>query len=170
LRARRTRLRWAVTPAGPAVPTPRATFSIENETLRTLRLVLDPEVTSHHEPADFIEFCRDFAIHDWLLTTILDVVQRSGIGFRTPAQVVERLRPAVDHIMHLWLPGARLQEPLAVVHQALEQRIGLSRQWQQEVARIRDHLALATISLLGALTDPPPQLSSRTVPAQSTKT
>jgi hypothetical protein len=145
LRAARTRLRWAAILADhPSADVIR--FRTENPTLRTALLSC-----SRAEVASVVEFCEDFALHDWLLTTLLRTLERSRIGVSAGPDAVRALRPAVDHLLHLWMPGARGTEVSAGLWQRLERRPGLNRQWQVSVERIRDQMALTTIGLLEAL-------------------
>jgi hypothetical protein len=150
-RTARTRLRWvALTsgepePAGPGQPAglPDVAFGIESRQLRTLRLRCLPG-----QAAAVAALCEDLALHDWLLTTLLEVIERSRIGTGPRQQAVDRLGPAIDHLLHLWMPAARLDLELTTVWESLERRPGFSRQWQASVNRIRDQIALSTITLL----------------------
>jgi hypothetical protein len=58
--------------------------------------------------------------------------------------VTVALRPAVDHLLHLWLPMARVDRRLTPLWNSLEDEAGFSRQWQVSVQRVRDHLMLQT--------------------------
>jgi hypothetical protein len=62
--------------------------------------------------------------------------------------VVQRLRPAVEHLLHLWMPAARGDEAGAALWAGLERRPGLARQWDALVHRVRDQLALGAIAAL----------------------
>ncbi|MBT8224082.1 MAG: hypothetical protein HKP61_13700 [Dactylosporangium sp.] len=139
--AHRTTLRWAAeTGTGP--DDERVRFTVEDDGVRTLRLVIGAA-----EACDVIAVCEDVALHDWLLTVLLATVERSRIGAGEPAGVVDRLRPAVDHILHLWMPAARLNRDVMGVWERLERRPGLSRQWDNEVRRVRDQIATAAVLL-----------------------
>lgn len=59
--------------------------------------------------------------------------------------MVRVLRPAVDHLLHLWMPRARVAQDLAPLWDALEERPGFSRQWHNLVQRVRDQLTLHAI-------------------------
>src|SRR5262249_36290813 len=74
--------------------------------------------------------------------------QRAGSD---PTQVVESLRPAVEHLIHLWLPGARVEEAILPIWEGFERRPGFSRQWQVSVNRVRDQIAVRTARLLGSV-------------------
>ena len=60
----------------------------------------------------------------------------------------DQLLPALDHMMHLWMPGARLDKSSRPIWHSLEESVGFTRQWQASVDRIRDQLSLATITRL----------------------
>ncbi len=143
-RAARTRLRWAATLSdAPSVDVVR--FRMENVMLRTALLSC-----GRADVPGVVEFCEDLALHDWLLTTLLRMLERSRIGIDSRSDVVRALRPAVDHLLHLWMPAARGDEISAALWDRLERRPGLSRQWHASVDRIRDQIALSTIGLLEA--------------------
>ncbi|MGQ0718354.1 MAG: SCO2521 family protein [Pseudonocardiales bacterium] len=144
-RVARTRLRWvvAVDAAQPAAS--RAKFTIESSTVRTLRLT----VVKNDLPAA-VELCEDLALHDWLLTALLEMIERSQIGASPRPQVVDRLRPAIDYLLHLWMPAARLNESMLPLWESLERQPGFSKQWEVSVSRIRDQVALSTIVQLGS--------------------
>lgn len=152
-RMARTRLRWAAVVSeatgGNAGPVDEpAVFGIESQHLRTLRLRCEP-----HQTGAVAQLCEDLARHDWLLTTLLELVERSRIGTGSP-QTIDRLRPAVDHLLHLWMPGARVDPALLAVWEGLDRRPGFTRQWRALVDRIRDQLALRTLALLAAKAGP----------------
>ncbi|GAA1397373.1 SCO2521 family protein [Catellatospora coxensis] len=132
-RSTRTGLRWSVSEGGVFE------FTLVDDRTRTARLprVADAEATA--------ALCEDIALHDWLLTTLLSLVGRIPAGRAGRRQVVERLAPALDHLLHLWMPAARVDSALAPVWRGLDQRPGLTRQWQTNVERVRDQLALAVI-------------------------
>lgn len=147
-RMARTRLRWvvAIDTAQPAAS--RARFAIDSATVRTLRL----KVVDNDLPAA-VELCEDLALHDWLLTALLKMIERSRIGASPRSQVVDRLRPAIDYLLHLWMPAARLNESMLPLWGSLERQPGFTKQWEASVNRIRDQVALSTIAQLGAVAD-----------------
>ncbi|MEU8075717.1 SCO2521 family protein [Catellatospora citrea] len=134
----RTGLRWAASEGG------AFEFRLVDDRHRTVRL---PRVVADAEAAAVL--CEDIALHDWLLTTLLSLVGRAPAGRAGRRQVVERLAPALDYLLHLWMPAARVDAALAPVWRGLEQRPGLTRQWQTNVDRVRDQLALAVIEASG---------------------
>jgi hypothetical protein len=148
-RMARTRLRWvAVVPDGAGSAAEPAVFSIESAQLRTLRLRCE-----RHQADAVALLCEDLALHDWLLTSLVELVERSRIGTGSP-HTITRLRPAIDHLLHIWMPGARVDPALAGLWESLEQSPGFSRQWRLLVDRIRDQLALSTLTLLAASAEP----------------
>jgi hypothetical protein len=142
-RTARTRLRW--TAIVTAEPDGAVRFTLDNGRSRTVLVACHRDQLS-----GLAEFCADLALHDWLLTTLLTLVERSRIGAQARSAVVRRLAPAFDHLLHLWMPDARTNPATTVLWEGLERRSGLSRQWHATVSRIRDQLALSTISLLAA--------------------
>lgn len=143
VRARRTVLRWAVL-IDDSVDGVRVRFTVHEDGLRTVRLVLgQANMTGMTGMTGIVDLCEDLALHDWLLTALMSVIEQSQIGVDEPAQTVHRLRPAVDHLLHLWMPAARLGGSSLAVWEALEGRPGLSRQWDASVQRIRDQMAMA---------------------------
>ncbi|MBQ0985064.1 hypothetical protein KBZ10_11150 [Streptomyces sp. F63] len=143
-KSRRTRLRWAALRArdgdGPSIER----FTLAEDGLRTVELRL-PERT---EPAACAGLCEDLALHDWLLTTLVRMVERSRLGSVDGHEAVMALRPAVDHLLHLWMPRARVDTTLGPLWEVLEREPGFTRQWRTLVQRIRDQLALQAIPLL----------------------
>ncbi|WP_433224302.1 SCO2521 family protein [Microtetraspora malaysiensis] len=142
-RSARTRLRWVAVAEEPGRESPDIRFTLGRDRVRTLRLVLPDGFTP-----DVVDFCEDLALHDWLLTTLLVIVERARVGTATRAEVTAKLAPAVDHLLHLWMPAARLDDDFAPLWEALERRPGFTRQWQSLVARVRDQVAINTLALL----------------------
>ncbi|MFE0818791.1 SCO2521 family protein [Streptomyces sp. NPDC058794] len=143
-RSRPTRLRWAALPAHPGEGPALEHFTLAEDELRTVRLRV-PQDTS---AADLAALCEDLALHDWLLTTVvrmLDGVRLGSGTARDTAAVVRSLGPAVDHLLHLWMPRARVTPELAPLWDPLEERPGFTRQWRTLVQRIRDQLTLHAI-------------------------
>ncbi|MGH4027118.1 MAG: SCO2521 family protein [Pseudonocardiaceae bacterium] len=141
IRLRATRVRWAARVGDAGDPACRV--QLEGDVLRTLAL------TVRDNQVGLVErFCEDFALHDWLLTTIGQIIaqaDRARAGGRDPMDV---LRPAVERLLHLWMPGAHVHPDLHPLWDALQSRPGFSRQWNAQVARIRDQIALETLRAL----------------------
>jgi hypothetical protein len=130
LKVPRTRLRWFASIG----PIPRVHYAIEGATLRTVRLVVAAE-----EMALVRGFCEDLALHDWLLSCASRVLDGMP-GADSPWHSYRRLKPLVDHVLHLWMPVARPHESLLSLWESLDGASGMSRQWQTIVGRIRDQV------------------------------
>ncbi len=141
-KSRRTRLRWALR----TDETAGGEFTVADDTLRTLSMTTNGDTVSA-----VVEFCEDLALHDWVLTTLLQLVERSNVGSADGPESLVRLRPAIDHLLHLWMPGARVAPSLLPLWESLERRPGFTRQWQATVTRIRDQLAVHTLEMLSRL-------------------
>jgi len=143
MKAARTTLRWVALPVADAAQT-GIHFSIEARGLRTLAircLAADLDAVSG--------LAEDVALHDWLLVTLLYLLEEGyARDVDDDSTRIGRLRPAVRHLLHLWMPRARLTSSLADLWHTLDDRPGLTRQWRACVDRIRDQLALSTLDLL----------------------
>ena len=152
-RSRRTRLRWsaqspetesagaAAGAAGPAGA--EMVFTLGDNGLRTVRL--------HTDETDLralAGFCDDLALHDWLLSTLLDLVERAMARSRPAIEIASMLRPAIDHLVHAWMPAVHISKSLASMWHEFDQNSGLSLQWQKTVERIRDQLSVGVIEAL----------------------
>jgi hypothetical protein len=135
LRAARTQFRWAVV-ARSGKPSFRLTIGPGG--LRSLQLGL-----SDPDGAAVRDLCLDVALHDWLLSSVIEAVDVANIGYRGRSEVVDRLRPIVDHLLHAWMPGARLPGQMRSIREEIDREAGLSRQWGTLMHRIRDQLSLA---------------------------
>lgn len=141
-RAPRTRMSWVADIREDAVPGLHLT--VKNPTERTL-LIRQPGATLEAVTT----LCEDIAYHDWLLSTVIDMVSRAHIGGTERTEAVSRLEPIVDHLLHLWMPAAHCDEAMAQRWQNLEKAPGFSRQWTALVNRVRDQLTLATLAATG---------------------
>jgi hypothetical protein len=145
--SRRTRLRWS---AETSDGEQGIAFTLGADGLRTVRLRA-PEPN----PRALADFCADLALHDWLLSTLLDLVDRAVARNRPAAELIGMLRPGIDHLVHAWMPAAHTSRTLDRIWQELDLSSGFSLQWQKTVERIRDQLSAALIEALQPLTDPP---------------
>ena len=144
-RAQRTSLRWVVL-ATPEVSRAEGTFTVVSDTLRTLELRVGPgEIT------DAIGLCEDLALHDWLLSTLVELLEVTLTSPRPVTEKISRLRPAIEHLLHLWMPGARVSDEVLPVWADIEKRPGFTRQWEASVNWIRDQVAIGTMALLQAV-------------------
>jgi hypothetical protein len=140
-RTSRTVLRWAILPSSQAGNT--ASFSIDSKTVRTLLVHSDD-----YEPEALPAFCEDLALHDWLLTTILTLIDSSLDTPGNPVQRLKKLHPAVEWLLHLWMPAATVDPSLRPLWESLDALSNFSEQWRTSVDRIRDQLNLSTMMLL----------------------
>ncbi len=148
-RSGRTTLRWIAVLADEDARPDSVTFTVEGEGRRTVRVHARGDALT-----DVVALCEDLALHDWLLTTLTGMVARAPLSGPRASAALDRIRPAFDHLLHLWMPGARLETGVRRFWEQLEQHAGFGRQWTTTVQRIRDHLALSTLRELGRLTGP----------------
>jgi hypothetical protein len=141
----RTRMRWVVVVNGEQSADNRTHFTIDNEITRTVRLTVNED-----DLLAAVELCENLALHDWLLTTLLALIERSRGARGGRPQVVEQLQPAIDDLLHLWMPEARLDKSMLSLWQGLEQRTGFTKQWTASVSWIRDQVMLNIITLLSS--------------------
>jgi hypothetical protein len=145
-RGRLTRLRWS---AETSNGEQEIVFTLRADGLRTVQLRA-PEPN----PRALADFCADLALHDWLLSTLLDIVDRAVARSRPAAELISMLRPGIDHLVHAWMPAAHVSRPLGRIWQELDLRSGFSLQWQKTVERIRDQLSVGLIEALHPFTEP----------------
>jgi hypothetical protein len=141
--SRRTRLRWS---AESSDGEQEIVFTLGTDGLRTARLRA-PEAN----PRALADFCADLALHDWLLSTLLDIVDRAVARDRPAAELIGLLRPGIYHLVHAWMPAAHVSRTLDRIWQELDLRSGFSLQWQKTVERIRDQLSVGLIEALQPL-------------------
>jgi hypothetical protein len=146
-RCRRTQLRWSAEAATGSRQ--EMTFTLGPDGLRTVRLHAD-----EYDPRALADFCADLALHDWLLSALLDLVDRAMVRSRPAAELIGMLRPGIDHLVHAWMPAAHVKRTLTGVWQDFDLRSGFSLQWQKTVQRIRDQLSVGIIEALQPLTAP----------------
>ncbi|MEU8157093.1 SCO2521 family protein [Micromonospora sp. NPDC048986] len=144
LRTARTRLRWTAQTDERPNRGVSAVVTVDSPTLRTVELVLDPQDV----PAAMAGLCEDLALHDWLLTVLSSLVESAVTRSASGQEHVERLRPVLEHLLHLWLPGARVHPRLRPIWDQLEQVPGFSRQWNSSVNWIRDQISVSNMALL----------------------
>lgn len=145
-RSGRTRLRWS---AESAASCQEMTFTLGADGLRTVRLRTDET-----DPRALEDFCADLALHDWLLSTLHDIVDRAAAYRRPTAELIGLLRPGIDHLIHAWMPAAHVSRSLIGIWQEFDLSSRFSLQWQKTVERIRDQLSVGIIEALQPLTKP----------------
>lgn len=141
LRARSTRVRWAAWLG--ATKTAVAKVHTRNNVIRTV------ELTVRDDEFDLVAaFCEDFALHDWLLTALDQLIETAERAKTFGEEPIDVIGPAVERLLHLWMPGVHVHPALAILWESLERRPGYSLQWNAHVARIRDQIALHTLQEL----------------------
>lgn len=136
LHATRVRLCWVAEVDQVALP--GVHFELHDRRLRVMRLRVDAL-----DPAGLAAACEDIALHDWLLSTVIDQVRRAALGVAPRTKALRRLGPVVDRLLHLWMPAAQAAELTESMWTALDRGAGFSRQWATVTGRIRDQFALA---------------------------
>jgi hypothetical protein len=131
-RMARTRVRWVAEHA----PAPSLRLELADDNVRSLRLGFVP---GRRDPwAAAVDFCEDVALHDWLLTCLLNQVERASA--RPGDDLVRRLRPVFDHLLHLWMPAARPHETFTPMWASLERQAQFSRAWDTNATWVRDQV------------------------------
>ncbi|MFI5958778.1 SCO2521 family protein [Cryptosporangium sp. NPDC051539] len=139
-RIQRNRFRWTWSGRRDDGRAGSVRFRMTGDFERTVRLAVDGV-----DLDDVVDLCTDLALHDFLLTTLQRLLNRAR---ETGSPLAGRLRPAVEQLLHLWMPGAHLTPALAPVWAGFERDPGFSRQWDASVNRVRDQIAVATLALL----------------------
>jgi hypothetical protein len=144
-RTRRIRLRWSVQDSESS---PEIAFTLVDDSLRTVRLR-----TEQTDPQTISDFCTDLALHDWLLSVLLELVERATARKRPAVEIIGLLRPGIDHLVHTWMPAAHANQALTEIWQEFDRNSAFSLQWQKTVERIRDQLSVGTIEALRLFTE-----------------
>jgi hypothetical protein len=147
LRAARSQVRWVARVDEGGADLADVRFNLHDRRLRLLRFT-----TSYASAPHLAAACEDVALHDWLLSTLIENVRKAAIGIESRPETLRRLRPVIDHILHLWMPAASGDEFAGELWGVLERHGGFSRQWEALCHRIRDQLSvgLATAALTAA--------------------
>ncbi len=140
--AETTRLRWAARVVPDAQPSLR--FLLDDEARRCAIVTVGDE----RELAVVPRFCEDLALHDWLLTVVGAEIERADLLTHNGSESVKIVATMLEHVVHLWLPGAHSPAALRGVWRQLESDPGFSRQWESRIYQLRDRLSVATLSAL----------------------
>ncbi|MBW8802627.1 MAG: hypothetical protein JF587_02020 [Catenulisporales bacterium] len=133
LRAGTGVVRWAATLAPDTVPTVGIVKS-DVSNVHTIRLRGRPD-----DLPMLIRFCEEFALHEWLLTTVMDViVARAEVDIERDRDPLESLLFALDQLAPLWMPPTYLSERMKVLWDGLEDRTHYTTLFKQQVTRVRD--------------------------------
>ena len=129
-------VRWAATLA-PQAPQARPTVGITKSDLpnfHVIRLNGSPE-----DLPMLIRFCEEFALHEWLLTTVQDVVvPRAETDIARDRDPLDSLLFALNELAPLWMPPTHLSPDIKALWEAMESRTHYSRLFERQIARIRD--------------------------------
>ncbi|MFC5289756.1 SCO2521 family protein [Actinokineospora guangxiensis] len=139
LRTRPTTLRWTAVTDDDAPPSVH--LRIEDETNRTVRLVLPSALVD-----EAARFCEDLAVHDWLYTTLGRIVEQAERDIARGADPMEVLGAALSLLVRMWMPGAHVPPALRELWQQLETTPGFTWSWGQQVAWVRDQVAMRTLT------------------------
>jgi hypothetical protein len=138
IRSRTTRMRWSAMASDQDELTVR--LHVDNDMLRTVEMTVPVSQLSFTE-----QFCEDLALHDWLITVLGDVLEQTDRDTAAGVDPIKILTPIADQLVHLWMPGGHVNPVLRPLWETLENRPGFSTQWNAQVARIRDKIALRTL-------------------------
>jgi hypothetical protein len=141
VRSRLTRICWVARVSDSDLPVVQ--IHARDEVVRTIELTL---------PEDQVDlaarFCEDLALHDWLLTTVAQVIEQVDRAETAGREAIDILQPAVKRLLHLWMPGTYVDPAMRMLWDALERQSGFSLQWNAQTARIRDWIDLRTLQAL----------------------
>ncbi|WP_433361598.1 SCO2521 family protein [Actinoplanes sp. CA-142083] len=146
-RAARSRLRWVARVSDDDAPLSAVHFEVHDRRLRLLTFT-----TGRLDAGRVAAACEDVALHDWLLSTLIESVRKSAIGLLPRGDTLRRLGPAIDRLLHLWMPAARADELTETMWTVLERRAGFSRQWTALATRVRDQFSVMLAESLSAAT------------------
>jgi hypothetical protein len=146
LRSRRTALVWAAELV-PGLAAPIADIRVDMSNVYHVKLTLDPGSLP-----GAIEFCEYLALHDWLLTTFREALERSGRpdrqSMRPQLRLFEELGPVLEYLGHLWIPASRMSPEMRDLWNELDDQRKLGRQLQTKVTEVRDQVSLLTLRAL----------------------
>ncbi|GAA1606165.1 SCO2521 family protein [Actinoplanes couchii] len=148
LRTPRVRLRWTAL-LDADLKDPGGTFTLISDEVRTIQLRVRTE-----DLAAVVTLCEDLALHDWLLTTVLSVLDATLAHDHSRSDRMNRLQPLLEHLPHLWMPGGHVIDELSSVWADLDRRPGFTRQWESAMARVRDQITIGALDLLQAAGNP----------------
>jgi len=133
LRASTAVVRWAATLA-PDTPATVDIAKSDMPNFHVLRLSGRPD-----DLPMLIRFCEEFALHEWLLTTVQHViVPRAEQDIARDRDPLDSLLFALNQLVPLWMPPTYLSHDMKALWEAMEARTHYSRLFNSQVARIRD--------------------------------
>jgi hypothetical protein len=141
VRSRPTRVCWVARVGDSDIPVARV--HAKDDIVRTVELTMPEDQLSLAA-----RFCEDFALHDWLLTTVAQVIEQADRAEIAGREAIDILSPAVKRLLHLWMPGAYVDPAMRMLWDAFERRSGFSLQWNAQATQIRDWIRLRTLQAL----------------------
>lgn len=86
-----------------------------------------------------IRFCEEFALHEWLLTTVKDViVARAETDIERDRDPLDSLLFGLNQLVPLWMPPRHLSERMKALWDGVENRTHYTDVFDRQVARVRD--------------------------------
>lgn len=133
LRAGTAAVRWAATLAADTGPTVAIAKS-DQPNVHVIRLSGAPD-----DLPMLIRFCEEFALHEWLLTTVQDViVPRAETDIARDRDPLDTVLFALNELVPLWMPPTHLNSDMKALWEAMESRTHYSRLFERQAARLRD--------------------------------
>jgi len=133
LRAGTGVVRWAATLHPDNVPTVGIVKS-DVSNVHAVRLEGRPD-----DLPMLIRFCEEFALHEWLLTTVKDViVARAETDIERGGDPLDSLLFALNQLGPLWMPPTYLSERMKALWEGVENRTHYTNVFDRQVARVRD--------------------------------
>ncbi|GAA1966698.1 SCO2521 family protein [Catenulispora subtropica] len=133
LRASTAVVRWAATLEAERSPTVHIVKS-DVPNVHAVRL--------EGRPGDLpmlLRFCEEFALHEWLLTTVKDViVARAEKDIDRDRDPLDSLLFALNQLVPLWMPPTYLSERMKALWDGVESRTHYTALFDKQVARVRD--------------------------------
>jgi hypothetical protein len=141
IRSRPTRMRWSATVGDQDELAVK--LHVDSDVLRTVEVTVPVGQLSFAE-----QFCEDLALHDWLITALDNVIEQTDRDTAVGVDPIRTFTSVAERLVHLWMPGAHINPVMRPLWETLERRPGFSLQWNTQVARIRDKIALRTLEAL----------------------
>ncbi|NUR62329.1 MAG: hypothetical protein HOV87_27265 [Catenulispora sp.] len=133
LRAGTAVVRWGATLHPDNVPTVGIVKS-DVANLHAVRLQGRPD-----DLPMLLRFCEEFALHEWLLTTVKDViVARAEMDIERDRDPLDSLLFALNQLVPLWMPPTYLSERMKALWEGVENRTHYTNVFDRQVARVRD--------------------------------
>ncbi|MFF3228671.1 SCO2521 family protein [Nocardia suismassiliense] len=132
-----TRLRWTAKVGGSVGPKVR--LRLDDDSVRSAWIIVRSETDLDAAQ----RFCEDLAAHDWLLTIGDTAIEEADRFPASSREQMEILAAVLEHLAHLWMPGAHTPPALRSLWKDLQSDPGFSRQWTALIGQVRDRLRVA---------------------------